>query len=93
VVFSVLALIYLELTAQYSAWGVELQGERDHRNEIHMLLSERLGVPLAPEVNKGIDELSEQTAEAGKRHQINTVARSLLCVLVLWNLFKAAFGW
>jgi hypothetical protein len=94
VVFSVLALIYVELIAQYSAWGVGLLGERDHRNEIHRMLSERLGAPIEPEMNEAIEELSKQTAKAGIRHRTNRTARGLLCLLILWNLFKAAFfGW
>jgi hypothetical protein len=33
VAFSLLALVYVEQIAEYSAWSVELLNERDHRNE------------------------------------------------------------
>ena len=35
VMFSMVALIYVELVSEYSVWTVELLAERDHRNEIH----------------------------------------------------------
>ena len=94
VAFSVLALIYLQLISQYSTWGVELLGHRDHRNEVHRLLSERLGAPLSTDMSEAIAELSAQTTKARRYHRVNAVAIWLLWLLVLWNLFKATFfGW
>src|ERR1019366_5144048 len=61
VAFSCLALIYLDMVSERSAWVVEMLQERDHRNEIYVHLSEKLGKPLMPEMTGLIKELSGQT--------------------------------
>jgi hypothetical protein len=93
VVFSLVALIYIELIAENEGWLVELLAERDHRNEIHRLLSARLDVPLDAEMNEAIDELVGQTQEVRKRHTINSVARFILYLIIVFNLLRAAFFW
>jgi hypothetical protein len=87
------SLVYIELVAQYSTWGIELLAERDHRNEIHKSLSERVGSPLDADTNEAIQELSTQTEKARSHHRINVIARALLWTIIMWNLFKAAFFW
>ena len=93
VMFSMAALIYIELIGQYSAWGIELLTERDHRNEIHKSLSERVGSPLDADMNEAIQELSALTEKARTHQRINVIARALLWLIIVWNLFKAAFFW
>jgi hypothetical protein len=93
VIFSVVTLIYFEQIAQNSGWLVELLGERDHRNEIHRLLSARLGAPLDPELDKAIDELKGQTEKAARRHGKHNLARLPIVFIVLWNLCRAVFFW
>ena len=92
VMFSIAALIYVELVAEYSVWGVELLAERDHRNEIHRMLSERLGVRVDAEMKYAIQE-SAQTGKARTPLEINSVARWLLWLIIVWHLLKAAFFW
>ena len=91
VAFSLLALIYVEQIAEYSSWAVELLNGRDHRNEIHRLLAERLDKPLSDEMTTAIKELSEQTNKIRRHHEIHGFGRFLLWLIILWNLFKAAF--
>jgi hypothetical protein len=91
VAFSLLALIYVEQIAEYSAWSVELLNERDHRNEIHRLIAERLDKPLSDDMTTAIKELSGQTIKIRRRHEIHSFGRFLLWLIILWNLFKAVF--
>ena len=91
VVFSCLALIYLEIVSERSAWAVEILQERDHRNEIYLGLSEQLGKPLMPEMTGLIKDLSGQTEKMRTYFGINGVALGLLWLVVLWNLLKATF--
>jgi hypothetical protein len=93
VIFSLVVLIYFELIAQYSSWGVELLQERDHRNEIHRLLSARLGAPIEAEMNKAIDDLLLQTQQAAGRHHINSIARFVIWLIVTLNILRAVFFW
>jgi len=94
VAFSLLALIYVEQVAEYSSWTVELLSERDHRNEIHRLLAERLDKPLSDEMTAAIKELLAQTIKIRRHHEIHAFGRFLLWLIILWYLLKAAFfGW
>ena len=93
VIFSTLALIYFQQIGQYSGLLLESVSHRDHRNEVHRSLSERLSVPLAPEMTEAFDEFAVQTAKARTRYLINDGARLLLWLIVIWHLFKAAFFW
>lgn len=91
VIFSVVTLIYFEQIAENSDWLVELLLERDHRNELHRGLSTRLGAPVDPELDKAIDVLKGETEKAASRHHKHSLARSLILLIVLWNLCRAVF--
>jgi len=94
VVFSLLALMFLEHSL--SLWGISVtqSASRDHRGALYADLAERIGKPIDPALTEAFQNQTSETEKVLKRQRVYLAGSALPTLIVTFNLLKAVFwGW